>query len=182
MIIFTGVAGSGKSVQGRMLADERGYPWLSTGEFLRMIVAGEPRKRMLEGKLLHDDEIIAIIERVFNLISFQEEFVLDGFPRTMKQADWLIDFAQNHGADVSLVIHMVADQATVRERLLARGRPDDHAEAIDERFEEYEQSIKPILDLLKQRGIRVVDIEANRSIAEIHQEIVAVVTEHTKED
>ena len=49
MIIFMGVAGSGKSSQGRRLADERGLPWLSTGEFLRMLIAGEKRKDMVAG-------------------------------------------------------------------------------------------------------------------------------------
>lgn len=178
MIIFTGVAGSGKSVQGKLLADAQSYPWLSTGEFLRMIIAGEPRQRMLDGKLLHDDEIIAIVKKVFNLINVKEEFVLDGFPRTIYQADWLIDYAKAHDTQVSLVVHMVASKETVRERLLERGRPDDHHEAIDERFDEYEQSIKPILKLFTDKSISVAEINAERSVQDIHQEVLAAVRAH----
>ena len=55
MIIFMGVAGSGKSVQGRLLADTLGLPWLSTGEFLRMLISGQRRKDMQAGKLLDID-------------------------------------------------------------------------------------------------------------------------------
>lgn len=178
MIIFTGVAGSGKSVQGKLLADAQNYPWLSTGEFLRMLIAGEPRQRMLDGKLLRDDEIIAIVKKVFSLIDAQEEFVLDGFPRTIHQADWLIEYVQAHDTQVSLVVHMVASKATVRERLLERGRPDDHRAAIDERFDEYERSIKPILKLFASNNIPVAEINAERSVQDVHQEVLAAVRAH----
>ena len=85
-----GVAGAGKSVQGRWLADEVGLPWLSTGEFLRMLVTGERRKEMLAGKLLDDSEMIGLADKIFHMINIQEEFILDGFPRTLQQAEWLI--------------------------------------------------------------------------------------------
>ncbi len=91
MIIFTGVAGSGKSVQGKMLADHMGLPWLSTGEFLRMLISGERRKDMLAGKLLGDNEIIALVQRIFNVVDTKHEFILDGFPRSVAQADWLLN-------------------------------------------------------------------------------------------
>ena len=68
MIIFMGVAGSGKSSQGRQLADEKGLPWLSTGEFLRMMIAGDKRKQMLEGKLLGDEEIITMVQKIFAVV------------------------------------------------------------------------------------------------------------------
>lgn len=174
MILFTGVAGSGKSLQGRMLADERAYPWLSTGEFLRMLVAGEKRKAMLAGHLLPDDEIIAVVEKVFTLIDLDKEFILDGFPRTARQAEWLYGFAQNSTAHISLVVHMVADKSVVRQRLLSRGRPDDHESAIDERFDEYEQSIKPILDYFSGRGVAVADVDASKSIDQVHAEITSI--------
>ena len=90
MIIFMGVAGSGKSSQGRQLADEKGLPWLSTGEFLRMMIAGDKRKDMLQGKLLGDEEIISMVQKIFAVVDTDDEFILDGFPRTAAQADWLL--------------------------------------------------------------------------------------------
>lgn len=172
MILFTGVAGSGKSLQGRKLADDKGYPWLSTGEFLRMVVAGEKRKQMLEGKLLSDEDVIAVVERVFSLIDETEEFVLDGFPRTYVQAEWLLTYAREYNINFSLIVHMVAKESTVIERLLKRGRQDDYESAIKERFEEYQKSIKPILDYYTDEGIVVADINAEADPVSIQSEIV----------
>lgn len=174
MILFTGVAGSGKSLQGRRLADSQGYPWLSTGEFLRMVVAGEKRKQMLEGKLLPDEDVITIVQRVFGLIDETAEFVLDGFPRTHAQAQWLVSYAQQNDVDFSLVIHMVAKEDIVVDRLLQRGRQDDHEVAIKERFEEYQKSIKPILDYFRSQAIDVVDIDAEADPESIQAEIITV--------
>lgn len=179
MIVFTGVAGSGKSVQGKLLADELGYPWLSTGEFLRMVISGERRKHMLEGNLLDDEEIIAVMQKIFTMIDTQEEFVLDGFPRTKRQARWLLDLSSQGQTNISAVIHLKASKQVVQERLLARGRKDDHEEAITERFNEYEESIKPILDTFKEADIDVVDIDAERSEKIIHQEILELIKSRT---
>src|SRR5215469_6008662 len=94
MIILMGVAGAGKSMQGKLLADEHGYAWISTGEILRVLVTGQRRQEMLEGKLLSDEEMIKILDKVLELIDTTREFVLDGFPRTVVQADWLIRQAE----------------------------------------------------------------------------------------
>ncbi len=178
MILFTGVAGSGKSLQGRRLADTKGYPWLSTGEFLRMVLAGEKRKEMIEGKLLADDEVIPIVEKIFGLIDVQSEFVLDGFPRTKKQADWLLQTSRDKNSPISLVVHLTASKDTVVDRLIERGRKDDNPEAIDERFEEYEKAIKPILSLCREQGFPVVDIDAENSPDDIHQLILEATKEY----
>lgn len=171
MIIFTGVAGSGKSVQGRLLADELALPWLSTGEFLRMLVAGERRKEMLAGKLLSDREIIKLVQKIFALIDVHEEFILDGFPRTVSQADWLLNQHKHGQLDVTAVINLTVREETVLGRLLQRGRPDDTKEAIYERFREYIDVTKPILDHFKLAGIPVFDIDGEGEVSAVHSEI-----------
>lgn len=175
MIIFMGVAGSGKSVQGRRLADEMGLPWLSTGEFLRMLISGERRKAMVDGKLLSDSDIIELVQKIFRLIDVKEEFILDGFPRTLAQADWLLNQVKHGQLAVTAVIHMTASEDAVLGRLLSRGRPDDHEEAIRERFEEYEQAIKPILEDFKSAGVPVYDVNGEQAIDAVHDEIVAAI-------
>ncbi len=172
MIIFMGVAGSGKSVQGRRLADEMGLPWLSTGEFLRMLISGEHRKAMINGKLLSDSEIIELVKKIFALIDTKQEFILDGFPRSLTQADWLLNEVKHDQLKISVVIHLFASKETVSQRLLARGRPDDHEVAIQERFNEYEQAIKPILDDFRKAGVTVCDIDGDRDIDEVHEAII----------
>lgn len=169
MIIFMGVAGSGKSSQGRQLADERGLPWLSTGEFLRMLIAGDRRKDMLQGKLLGDEEIIALVQKIFSVVDTDEEFILDGFPRTAAQADWLLNQVKYGQLKVSAVIHLQASEDVVTKRLLGRGRQDDTEEAIRERFEEYEKAVLPILQHFKEAGIKVIDVNADQDVSEVHQ-------------
>lgn len=174
MIIFMGVAGSGKSVQGRLLADELGLPWLSTGEFLRMLISGEQRKEMLSGKLLDDQDMISLVRKIFTVVDVEHEFVLDGFPRSLDQADWLLSEVKHGQLDVTAVIHLQASEEVVEKRLLQRGRPDDHAQAIRERFEEYEEAIKPILAHFREAGIPVYEINGEQSPESVHGQILAV--------
>lgn len=171
MIIFMGVAGSGKSAQGRLLADEMALPWLSTGEFLRMLVSGERRKEMLAGKLLQDREIIKLVQKIFAMIDVREEFILDGFPRTVSQADWLLSQHKHRQLEITAVIHLVVSEQSVLDRLLKRGRQDDHKEAILERFREYEEVTKPILDLFNKAQVPIFDINGEDDVDAIHEEI-----------
>jgi adenylate kinase len=172
MIIFMGVAGSGKSAQGKMLADHLALPWVSTGEFLRMLVAGEKRRDMVAGKLLGDAEIISLVQKIFAMIDQKEGFILDGFPRTTAQADWLLNQVKHGQSTVSAVIHLTADEEVVLKRLLGRGRQDDTEVAIRERFEEYEAQVKPILEHFKKANIPVYDINGDQTIAEVQADIL----------
>lgn len=173
MIIFTGVAGSGKSMQGRMLADKLALPWLSTGEFLRMLISGDERRDMLAGKLLDDDEIISLVQKIFTVVNVEEEFVMDGFPRTTGQADWLLSQVKHGQLDVTALVHLTASEEIVMDRLLGRGRQDDHQEAIRERFKEYEEAVKPILDQFRAAGIPVYDINGEQEPDVVHAAIMA---------
>ncbi len=170
-----GVAGAGKSMQGKILADEHGYAWISTGEILRVLVTGRRRQEMLQGKLLSDDEVIAILDKVFELIDTNQEFVLDGFPRTVAQADWLFQQTREHRFKLSGVIHLAASEEVVRKRLESRGRVDDTEEAISKRFQEYSSVTLPIIDHFKLLGVTVFDIDAARPPREVHDAILKCV-------
>lgn len=176
MIIFMGVAGSGKSSQGRALADELGLPWVSTGEFLRMLVSGDRRKDMVAGKLLGDQEIIKLVQRILTIVDTSTDFVLDGFPRTPAQADWLLSQVRHGQLDVSAVVHLKASPEVVTKRLYARGRPDDSKSGIAKRFKEYEQAVKPILKEFKDAKIPVHEINADRNIDTVHADILKAIT------
>lgn len=175
MIIFAGVAGSGKSLQGKKLADTLGLPWLSTGEFLRMLTSGQTRIDMVSGKLLEDGEIISLVQKILTVIDTKQEFILDGFPRTVAQADWLIN-QQKHGQlHITAVINMKADPEVVKSRLIKRGRPDDYDEAIKERFVEYEKSFAPIIEDFKNVSTPIIEIDAEQSVEEVHKAILSAV-------
>lgn len=179
MILFMGVAGSGKSMQGKMLADRLALPWLSTGEFLRMLIAGPRRREMLEGKLLKDDEIIGLVQKIFNVVDVKNEFILDGFPRSAAQAEWLLSQVKHGQLRLTAVINLDASQEAVRERLLARGRQDDTEAAIRERFAEYEASIVPILNQYKESGVTVIEVDAEKDPETIHENIINKLSEST---
>lgn len=172
MIILTGVAGAGKSMQGKMFADEHGYAWISTGEILRVLVTGKRRHEMLKGKLLSDEEMIAILDTVLNLIDREQEFVLDGFPRTVNQADWLLEQVHKGRLRLTAVVNLDASEDIVRKRLIARGRQDDTEDAIAKRFEEYRNVTLPILEHLRQEGVHICTIEASKSPREVHDDIL----------
>lgn len=175
MIVLMGVAGAGKSMQGKILADEHGYAWISTGEILRVLVTGRRRQEMLEGKLLSDDEVIAILDKVFDLIDTDQEFVLDGFPRTIAQADWLVAQTRSNRFRLSGVIHLSASEEVVRKRLESRGRPDDTDDAISKRFKEYNSVTLPIIDHFKGLGVNVCEVDASRPPREVHDAILKCV-------
>jgi adenylate kinase len=175
VIILTGVAGAGKSMQGKILADEHGYAWISTGEILRVLVTGKRRHEMLQGKLLSDEEMINLIDKVLELIDTKQEFVLDGFPRTVPQADWLMAQVEKGRFELSAVIHLAASEDVVRSRLLDRGRQDDTEEAIAKRFSEYRAVTLPIIEHLKQEGANVCDIDAAQEPRAVHDAILKCV-------
>ena len=175
MIILMGVAGAGKSMQGRLFADEHGYAWISTGELFRVLVTGERRAQMLEGKLLSDDEVIELVDRTLKLIDVDEEFLLDGFPRTKVQTDWLMHEVNSGRLKLTAVFNLSASRDVVKKRLLARGRQDDTEEAIEKRFKEYEEMTLPIVDYIKQAGAPVYEIDADQDPITVHDEIMALI-------
>jgi adenylate kinase len=172
MIILTGVAGSGKSMQGKMFADEHGYAWISTGEILRVLVTGKRRQEMLQGKLLSDEEMIKILDTVLNLIAADQEFVLDGFPRTIAQGDWLLDQVHDGRLKLTAVVNLDASEEVVRKRLMSRGRQDDNEEAIAKRFDEYRTVTLPILEYFKKEGVEVYNIDASNEPRIVHDDIL----------
>lgn len=175
MIVIMGVAGAGKSIQGRWLADEFGLPWLSTGEFLRMMVSGERRKEMVKGKLLDDVEIIHMADKIFHLLDKDEEFILDGFPRTITQAQWLLAQHKVGLLNISHVIHIEASEEVVMKRLLERGRPDDTEQAIKKRFEEYRSTTLPVIEDFEKQGISVLHVDGDTTPEEVHSLISPVI-------
>lgn len=172
MIILMGVAGAGKSMQGRLFADEHGYAWISTGELFRVLVTGKRRQQMLEGKLLEDEEVIELIDKTLKMIDLNKEFLLDGFPRTKTQADWVLEQSKAGRFNLTAVFNLAATREVVKERLLKRGRLDDTEAAIKKRFDEYESVTLPILDYFKQAGVAVYDIDASQDPMTVHDAIM----------
>jgi adenylate kinase len=169
VIILMGVAGSGKSMQGRLFADELGYAWISTGELLRAQVTGERRKEIAKGKLLNDQEVIELVDKTLTRLDLTHELVFDGFPRTKVQAEWLVDQFKKGRLKLTGIFNLKASEDVVTKRLLARGRNDDTSEVIKERFKEYDTKTLPILGYFKESGVVVYDIDADQEPSKVHK-------------
>ncbi len=173
MIVLMGVAGAGKSLQGHSLADEYGYAYISTGEIFRVLITGRRRNEMLEGKLLSDEEVITVVDKVLELIDTKEQFILDGFPRTKKQIDWLLQQHKNGRFSLPVVVNLEIGEDTIRERLHKRGRLDDTEEAISRRYDEYQAVTRPILAYMEEKGLEVYEISADDKPEAVHKQIAS---------
>lgn len=178
MILLMGIAGSGKGTQGKMLADQRNYHLISMGDVLRMHVTGKQRERMLAGGLLDDTEIINIIDKVLVSIGDDGQVLLDGFPRTVPQAQWLLEQVQAGRFGLQTAFHLVASRDAVKNRLINRGRIDDVEHAIEARFNEYASSTEPVLDWLSQNGVDVVNIDAEQAVEAVNEDIIDYLEKH----
>lgn len=171
MILLMGLPGSGKGTQGKMMADEHGMHLISMGELIRLYVTGERRISMLSGELLDDKEVIDLLDRVLDSLPDKEKCVLDGFPRTVHQGEWLIMKAKKEQFNISHVINLDASQDTVKRRLRNRGRSDDKEEVIKERFKEYGELTQPLIEWFQLHGIDVININAERSVFEVNSDV-----------
>src|SRR5690606_16722609 len=139
------------------------------------LVTGQRRREMIAGKLLDDSEMIELADKIFHMIEVKEEFVLDGFPRTVAQAEWLIAQHKAGLIKISIVLHIEADEAVVTESLLARGRQDDTKEAISARFAEYQAVTLPIISDFEAKGITFHHINGVGSPEDVHSQILPIV-------
>lgn len=170
-----GIAGSGKGTQGALLAKEHNLHVISTGELLRTYGSKEQHERMLTGEILADEEVTALLNTALNDLHDQNAVILDGYPRRISQADWLIREAKNGHFRLDKVLHLLVSREAVKTRLLERGRQDDHDFAIEERFNEYERATMPILKHLEDAGVPVLEINGEQSVDAVHQAIIAAI-------
>ncbi len=173
MIIFFGPAGAGKSMQGQILAARMGWRWLSAGQILRDTHDPEIIQTMHDGNLVGHDAITRIMGDAIRGAGDIDQIILDGFPRQLPQAEWLINSETDHGRKVGLVIVLEVPREELLNRLRIRGRADDTPEAIDQRLNIYRQEMYPILGSFTDQNIPVVHIDGVGTVGEIHDRIYA---------
>ena len=179
-ILLLGPQGAGKGTQGRLMAAEHGIPHVATGDMLRAAMEADTelgrRVRPIydAGHLVPDDLMIALIRERLGEEDAREGFVLDGFPRTMPQAEALEEMLREIGRDLDIVFEFQLDDAVGVERMLRRaaeeGRADDTPEAIDERLRLYHLETEPLIEYYRARG-NLVGIHADRPVSEVLREI-----------
>ena len=178
MIIFFGPAGSGKSSQGQLLSAATGWRWLSAGQLLRETGDPELLKEMEAGELVSHESVTRVMGEAIAKSADSTHLILDGFPREIEQAKWLIESQPTHGRSVSLVIVLDVPREKVLERLSGRGRVDDTPEAIDERLAIYAEEVSPILDYFGAQGVAVAHVDGNGSIEQVQSRILDALKAH----
>lgn len=171
--MLMGIPGSGKGTQGALFAKEHSLQVISTGELLRNYGSDEQHKRMASGAILADEEVTDLLSRALEELNDKNAVIIDGYPRRISQVDWLLDQSAKGQFKIDKVIHLVISRQAVKARLLERGRQDDNSESIEARFKEYERETEPILEYLQAAGIKVVEIDGDRSVNIVHKAIMA---------
>jgi adenylate kinase len=157
-IILLGAPGSGKGTQAEQIVNHYKIPHISTGDLLRAEVAadtdlGRQAKAVMDGGgLVSDDIVLGMIAKRLEDDSYADGFMLDGFPRTLSQAQSLDAMLTQLGQPIDIVIFFDVDYGEIMQRLLARKRADDTEETIRKRLEVYEAQTAPLIDYYKAKG------------------------------
>lgn len=167
-LILLGPPGAGKGTQAKILVDAYGIPQLSTGDILRLAIAEqtplglEAKAIMDRGDLVSDAIVNGIVSERLDAEDCKPGFILDGFPRTIAQAEALDRMMADKGIALDAVIELKADADELVRRVIQRskdsGRADDNPEVIRKRLEVYESSTAPLVDYYGQQGlVKTVD-------------------------
>lgn len=177
MIILFGPAGAGKSMQGYMLAARFGWRWLSAGQLLRETRDPDLMESMRKGEFVDDDQIRSVMGEAIKSADNVEHLILDGFPRQIQQAEWLLDSEEYFDREIQVVIVLDVSREVIEKRLAIRGRADDTADSIDKRLALFSEETSPILDFFKQSDVIVKHVNGEGTIGQVHDAILSALEE-----
>ena len=210
IVVLMGMPGAGKGTHARLIAARFGWPQISTGDILREIAQTETelgrvvRETQKAGQLVSDEILVEIIRERTSRADCERGYILDGYPRTAAQAEFLDVLAREQGKRV-IVIHIVVSRDSLVKRLAGRRscprcgeiynvylrppredevcdrcgtpllrRADDVPEAIEKRYDVYWEKTAPLLEYYRQRAA-FFEVDGERPIEEIFRQIEAIV-------
>jgi adenylate kinase len=176
-LLLIGAPGSGKGTQAVRLADRFGITHISSGDLLREHVRNETpigltiKEYVDAGDLVPDSVVMDMLYKPVVTATEQGGYVLDGFPRTVEQAEAAYDVAHRLGAEVKASIHLDVPNDELVRRLLARSRGSEDSQAvIAHRIEVYQQKTVPLLEYYAQREW-LFTVDGSQSEDEVHEAI-----------
>lgn len=163
-LVLLGPPGSGKGTQAAMLSEKYRIPAIATGDILRAQVdagtqLGKRVKAYIDrGELVPDSLVVDLIQHRLSDPDTQQGFILDGFPRTVPQAQALDVMLAAHDRPLDAVLYLQVDPEAVRERLGQRHRGDDRQAVIDHRLEVFLEQTSPLIDYYREQGkLKLID-------------------------
>ena len=204
-IILFGAPGAGKGTQAKELTKKYEIPQISTGDILRAAIANktplglEAKKLMDEGKLVSDDIVNGLVEARLQEADCEKGFILDGFPRTVAQAEALDGILGKFNKKIEKVIALDVNDDEIIERITGRRvskktgkiyhikynppvdenpedleqRADDNKETVVKRLEVYNKQTAPVLDYYKKQG-KVYTVDGTKKLEEITKDIIKI--------
>ncbi len=176
-IILIGIQGAGKSTQGNLLSEKLGIPYLSTGHIFRELAKEkEPLGRyikevMTAGYLISDERTLEIVTEYLHRPEYKDGYVLDGFPRTLIQAE-----AFENGIDKVIYLKVSDREALWRLSYRESGeRQDETLAAIRKRIEQFNDLTKPVLDYYRNKE-KLIEINGESSVEKVFQDILKAIS------
>lgn len=170
-LVLLGPPGAGKGTQAAILSEKLNIPHISTGDLFRANIGEgtplgvEAKSYMDAGKLVPTDVTARMVEDRLSQDDAANGFLLDGFPRTVEQAEILKDLLAKKDQVLDGVLNFQVSDDVVVERMLSRGRADDNEETIRTRMSVYRDETMPLIDYY---GEKIIDITAEGTIEEIN--------------
>jgi adenylate kinase len=182
-VLLIGAPGSGKGTQGQRLAELLGLRHIAAGDLLRKEVAEEtPIGRKVSGLLssgeLVPDEVIIdlVMPAVRDAVNNGNGYLLDGFPRSVEQAELVREIVDDEGHSADHAIYLDAPREELVRRILARaaveGRSDDTAEVVKNRLQVFDDETRPLVAYYEGRGV-LRRVDASRNPEEVTEQIMA---------
>jgi adenylate kinase len=184
-IVILGPPGAGKGTQGKLIATDAGIPHVNTGDIFRAECAagtelGSKVKSIMDaGDLVPDELTSEIVRARLRQDDTSRGFVLDGFPRTLAQAEALDRALAESDRDLSVVLDFEVPDEMAVERLLGRasveGRSDDAPDKIQHRLDVYHEQTEPLVEHYRARDL-LVPIRAEASVEDVFSEVQQVLS------
>ncbi len=184
-IVLFGPPGAGKGTQAARLKEKYGLAHLATGDMLRAAVAAgtelgrKVEKIMERGELVPDEMVVALIAERIEQPDCAKGFILDGFPRTLAQAEALDRMLAERGKRIDAVIEIKVDDDRLIDRIRKRiaesggARSDDNEETLKRRLEVYHRQTAPLLPYYRERGV-LYTVDGMQPIDEVTRQIEAI--------
>jgi len=190
-IIFFGPPGSGKGTQAKLLAKELNILHLSTGDILREklndgdTLSIKLKQIMSSGNLVSDEILNQIITDKLMSEECSNGFILDGYPRTIPQSNFLLSFFKSNNLNLDIIFNFKIDLKLVEERIINRSkkehRSDDNLDVIKTRIEKYIEETYPVSEFFSENYSQIFfTIDASQEVHQIQKELMNIIKKGQK--